>query len=655
MKLRRLAVTLATLALWAIPALSSAVIFTVINTNDSGAGSLRQAIIDANANAGPDDIAFNIPGAGVHTITPTSALPTVTDTVNINGYTQPGASPNTLAVGNDAVLLIELNGSSAGALTNGLLDIAAAGFSIVRGLVINRVQGGGSATISLRIGGINTVAGNFIGTNPAGTAALPNMCQGIRVLSGSDIIGSPIPADRNVISGTAGCGIDLALLAVSPAGGATVQNNYIGTNAAGTASLGSAIGIDVSGGTDASIGGASGSGNVISGHSAQGIRISGINTSVTVIGNLIGTNAAGTAALANGQGISISGAGPTFIGGAPGQGNVISGNTAQGVFVDNSDLTLIFSNRIGTLANGVTPLPNGSHGIEFANGSDLSLIGGVPIGLETLRGAAATLRRQGGSSGPNVIAFNGGDGIFIGPTGGTGHGIFENSIHSNGGLGIDLGPDGVTANDPQDPDTGPNNLQNFPVITTVTPGAGTVTVQGTLNSVPSTNFTILIYNSPVCDPSGNGEGQTFLGSTNVTTDAGGNAPFIVVFPVSLAGGSVVTATAGRFIDLGKGFTDETSEFSACFGLPGGATATPTQTSTPTPTPTGTPTPTITPTGPPPPTSTATLTPTATPTPTQTFGGGGPGAPSDIPTLSSWMLVLFGLLVAGVALKLLRRM
>src|SRR5438445_1734252 len=75
--------------------------FFVVNTNDSGAGSLRQAILDANSNpnsGGPDFIDFNIPGAGVHTISPTSALPTITDPVTIDGYSQPSASPNSLAV-----------------------------------------------------------------------------------------------------------------------------------------------------------------------------------------------------------------------------------------------------------------------------------------------------------------------------------------------------------------------------------------------------------------------------------------------------------------------------------------------------------------------------------------------------------------------------
>src|SRR5436190_6264800 len=92
--------------------------FTVINTNDSGAGSLRQAILDANTNLGLDTICFNIPGSGVHTISLTSALPPIADPVFIDGYTQPAnggaaASQNTLAVGDNAVLLIELNGTSA--------------------------------------------------------------------------------------------------------------------------------------------------------------------------------------------------------------------------------------------------------------------------------------------------------------------------------------------------------------------------------------------------------------------------------------------------------------------------------------------------------------------------------------------------------------
>src|SRR5205823_6177876 len=128
-------------------------------TNDSGAGSLRQAITDANANTGTDTIAFNIAGAGVHTITPTTALPVITAPVIIDGYTQPGASMNTLANGDNAVLLIELDGTNAGGVISGLTITA--GSSTVRGLVINRFTNHG---IDLQTNGGNVVTGNFIGT-----------------------------------------------------------------------------------------------------------------------------------------------------------------------------------------------------------------------------------------------------------------------------------------------------------------------------------------------------------------------------------------------------------------------------------------------------------------------------------------------------------
>ena len=112
--------------------------FTVTNTNDAGPGSLRQAILDANASAGLDTIDFNIPGAGPHTIRPASDLPTITDSVIIDGYTQPAAVPNSnpITTGSNAVLKIELDGTNAGDRANGLFITG--GNSVVRGLVINR-------------------------------------------------------------------------------------------------------------------------------------------------------------------------------------------------------------------------------------------------------------------------------------------------------------------------------------------------------------------------------------------------------------------------------------------------------------------------------------------------------------------------------------
>lgn len=152
--------------LWTMTGETRAATVTVISTADSGPGSLRDAILDANASPGLDTIAFNITGGGPHTIQPASALPTITDPVTIDGYTQLGATPNTnpITTGSNAVLKIELDGSNAGGLVHGLR--VTGGNSIVRGLVINRFSGHG---ISVITNGGNVIEGNFIGTDVTGT------------------------------------------------------------------------------------------------------------------------------------------------------------------------------------------------------------------------------------------------------------------------------------------------------------------------------------------------------------------------------------------------------------------------------------------------------------------------------------------------------
>src|SRR5262249_17605721 len=136
-----------------------------------------------------DEIKFNIPGAGLHTIKPQSALPTITDAVTIDGYTQPGASANTEANGNNAVLLIELDGSMAGKKVNGLHITA--GETKVQGLVIHSFPGSG---ILLGGSGINVISGNFIGTDPAGQTDKGNL-NGIVISPGSsdNTIGGATP------------------------------------------------------------------------------------------------------------------------------------------------------------------------------------------------------------------------------------------------------------------------------------------------------------------------------------------------------------------------------------------------------------------------------------------------------------------------------
>ena len=236
--------------------------FTVTNTNDSGAGSLRQAILDADATPGLDTIAFNIPGAGVHTISPATSLPEIDDPVIIDGYSQPGASPNTDPTGFNGTLLIEISGASAGQ-ANGLnLN---AGASTVRGLVINRFQGlstdAGNA-IRLNTGGGNHIEGNFIGTDPGGTTAQGN--EDVAIIFGTsndNFIGGTTPAARNVISASG----RVAFFMLSS--GNVIQGNFIGTQRDGVSPLGNQSGlgsVGVGGATNNTIGGTgAGEGNVI--------------------------------------------------------------------------------------------------------------------------------------------------------------------------------------------------------------------------------------------------------------------------------------------------------------------------------------------------------------------------------------------------------
>jgi hypothetical protein len=139
--------------------------FTVINTLDSGVGSLRWAIEEANSTPGHDDIEFDIPGSGPHTIQPLTALPAISDAVTINGYTQSGASRNTLPVGNNAVLQIELDGSLAGSGSHGLF--ISGGNTTLRGLVINRFDG---HPIWMETSGNNIIEGCFVLVDAAGTS-----------------------------------------------------------------------------------------------------------------------------------------------------------------------------------------------------------------------------------------------------------------------------------------------------------------------------------------------------------------------------------------------------------------------------------------------------------------------------------------------------
>ncbi|PON17365.1 hypothetical protein C2W62_13580 [Candidatus Entotheonella serta] len=422
--------------------------FVVTNTNASGAGSLRQAIINANSLVGLDNIEFNLSASdprhyyytddgsagqvSLGNITTTTAatdallvnpdpdfakswysialtdgLSPITSPVILDGSTQPGFS---------GTPIIEVDGTGATGGSQENLVTLEAGSSTIRGLVLNRFLG--DDTIEIDILGGNLIVGNYFGTDVSGTIARPGD-YGFNVHTGNNQIGGTTAADCNIISG----------------------------------------------------------------YNHEGI----------------------------------------WIYTTPGDNNIVSGN------------------YIGVDATGAGALGNGSHGIFLNTNADGNLIGGTTAGAG------------------NVIAHNGSDGIYVNSVAGTGNHFLGNRIYANGGLGIDLGTDGVTANDAGDSDSGPNNLQNFAVLTSAEfNGGSTATVHGSLNSTASTTFRLEFFASTSADASGHGEAERYLGSTTVVTDGSGNVSFSTML-AGVAAGEFITSTAT--VDVGGGNFSHTSELS----------------------------------------------------------------------------------------------
>ena len=445
--------------LLAMPVPARAAAFVVINTNDSGAGSLRAAILMANSTAnvgGPDVISFAIPGTGVKTITPLTALPGITDPVSIDGYTQPGASPNTLSVGDNAVLLIAIDGSSAPDQTTGLT--IASGDTTVRGLSI---YGFGDVTdvgipavfandIGIRIvaGANNTdniIAGNFIGIKPDGVRQTALNSFGLIVGSDDNQIGGTSPGDRNVITLAIAGTVILDGTTAAPVTGNRLQGNYIGTNVQGTATYvisnfpNTRALVSLLDASDNVIGGtAPGAGNVLAGHAA-GIELASDSTNRTgpssgnlIQGNHIGLNAMGTAALGTaGDGVNVNfGTNNTIGGTVAGARNVISGNAGDGISIDSTG-NRVQGNYIGTNASGTVALPN-RRGVYVTEADNV--IGGATAGAR------------------NVLSGNSTDGVEVGGTASgvlvQGNYIGTNAVGDaalgNGEFGVTVGAAGVT-------------------------------------------------------------------------------------------------------------------------------------------------------------------------------------------------------------------
>jgi hypothetical protein len=604
----------------------------IANPGADGRISLREALTAAgntlNAGGAPDLIRFDIPDAlvgGVHTITLSwdgpdgdslpDLLPYITDPVIIDASTEPDA----VAAGRP-IVVIDGSGTLGVPNADGLRLYGGSSGSTVRGLVIQNFAEDG---IDISESDGNLIAGNWLGTNAAGTGAAANM-HGLNLWDSiGNTIGGVAAADRNVISGNSGSGLYIGggsqdnrvlgntiglsadgSVAVGNMGagvwirdggtlrdGIVVSGNLVGTDGDGlddaaernlisgnwigvlldgldvwaNTVAGNWIGLDATGlvargntedgvrlqaGAYANTIGGIGAAltNVISASGRDGVRIDDGSTDSNVVqGNWVGLNAAGTGTLGNaGDGIFVrAGADYTLIGGdAPGAGNWVVASGLVGIEVDGGSAgTVIQGNRIGTNAAGTANWGSQQNGILLEGGASGTLVGGTTAAQA------------------NVVAFSGQGGAFtsaiqINASAGTGNAVLRNQLLSNAGLGIDLGAQGVLANDLGDADTGPNDLQNYPVLSSAAASAAGTLVQGSLNTEATTAYRIDFYASRP----GHGQAERWLGAIAVTTDVSGNVSFNETLAAWVNAGDLVTATATR--DLGGGSFGSTSEMAA---------------------------------------------------------------------------------------------
>jgi parallel beta-helix repeat protein len=367
----------------------------------------------------------------------------------------------------------------------------------------------------------NQVQGNYIGVLIDGVTGHGNIFDGVYIEEASDnIIGGTAVGAGNVISGNGKAGVE-----IGGAGSTSnlVQGNFIGTTADGSAALQNEFGVVILDSASENIIGGDSTifRNVISGNDQAGVLITGMGTDDNIVQwNAIGTNSEESDAIANNDGILIeNGASNNLIGGI-GKGNVISGNSSVGIFLDGASTTdnKIKGNYIGASTTGFA-IANGYHGIFIGNANDTK-IGGPDIE----DGADDGVIEAG-----NVIAFNGtslglrGHGVVV--ESGTGNEIRGNSIYENEGRGIDLGNDSFTLNDgfgtaiapaPDEPDTdtGANNLQNTAFVASVIFDFenSEKAIVWELHSTPNLPYTFEVFSNDDLDPSGFGEGQTYVAS-----------------------------------------------------------------------------------------------------------------------------------------------
>jgi hypothetical protein len=511
---------------------------------------------------------------------------------------------------------VEINRGSGNLVHGNLIGTDAAGTAAlanVRGLLIRNAANNqignepnvisGNTREGVKIFGAsstgNVVRDNRIGTNLAGDTPIANR-EGVIITSGAEgnTIGGTTAAERNVISGNTTAGVFLL------ADNNSVTGNLIGTDLAGTAAIPNDTGIFVRNASGNTIGGSvsGGESNLISGNDEQGVLLTGNNVAnTTIAGNAIGTNLAGTAAVANKHGVRIENGAHTIGGATADDGNVISGNSSNGVYIigAGADGNLLQNNRLGVNIDGSGAVPNVRSGVLIENAPN-NMVGNAAAGNSIggnaqqgvkISGASATgnlvqnnaigqdgltmtqignrdgIRISDGASGntvggnaattANEIAHNTGRGVWI--SGGTANIVSQNSIHDNGALGISIGAQSATPNDPDtgsgaDADTGANNLQNTPDLTTVALSAGNLSINYSMSSAAANSGYPITVEFFLADASG--EGGTFLGTDNIA-GPGADTANIPAGPTAVGSPIVATATDNN---------GNTSEFSAAVNV-----------------------------------------------------------------------------------------
>jgi parallel beta-helix repeat protein len=460
-----------------------------------------------------------------------------TSTNVLNGVVQgtsPADAPSTL--GANTAIVTNTNDAGTGSLRQAILN---ANLNPENNQILFNIVGPTTVTLSTPLPTITGPISLDATTQPGFQGAPIVQLTGIGAGAGGN--GFRISAGNSTIRGFIISGFTGDGIRIDTKGGNFIEGNIVTGNTGN--------GIEILGTAGNRIGGTTSlTRNLISGNHGEGIRVDGPTaTSNLIAGNYIGTNAAGSAAFGNSNsGVYLRRAGHNSV-----LDNVVSGNLGfAGIAICGNAAfcgggvdtgapadaagNIVRGNIIGFAANGVAPLGNTGFGVSI-DGTTGTLVGGT--------GAGEGNRIANNSRG--VIVFN---------PGAIGNVIRGNSIDANLGLGIDLGNNGVTQNDLKDADTGPNNFQNFPFIASAVSGGGTTTVSGRVDSKAATQIVVDFYSSPRCDPSGNGEGATWLGAMTTNTGTGTVATVNAQLPV-LPNGTVITATATT--------TDGTSEFSGC--------------------------------------------------------------------------------------------